>query len=392
MSKIRSVEAFPLRLRSASGAPRYRTGAGVRSVYPTSEELLLVRIASDDHVAWGEALAPVVPEAPAAIIEHLIRPLLIGSDVSPPRPTTFRLQESMRERGHLNGHHADAVAAIDIALWDLWGKTVGLPVHDLLGGAHRRQIPVYHTQIGGERPEERAEHAAEAIRSGLSRMKLHLPHEPREALAHLDAVLEAVAALSDGPSPAQVAVDAHWVHDQGSARRLGRALDERGVWFFEAPLPPEDIEGHRRLAEHLSTPIAVGEAMRHRFEYAVWASEGALMIAQPDIGRTGISEATTIADTLAAHHFPIAPHHSLATGVAFAAALHVSAVAERYLAMEYAPAIAERAEGVIEAPFFATGALSDGALQVPDLPGLGVVVDEDRVRDHAVRARSLRAE
>src|SRR5690606_9233159 len=109
--------------------------------------------------------------------------------------------------------------------------------------------------------------------------------------------VDAVQAALEGP--AQIAVDVHWVHDLAGARPLGRSFDDRGLWFFEAPLPPEDIEGHRALAAGMATPVAVGEAMRHRFEFAHWAARQAMQIAQPDIGRTGISEGAAIAAALA---------------------------------------------------------------------------------------------
>ncbi|HXA59524.1 MAG TPA: enolase C-terminal domain-like protein, partial [Streptosporangiaceae bacterium] len=269
MSVIRSVEAFVLRLgKDDGGAARYISAPPVRSVYPSREETLFVRIATDDHVGWGEALTPVAPEAPAAVITHLFAPLLVGTDLAATgvRPVTTLLQASMRERGHLGGHHADAVAGVDIALWDLFGQIHRLPVHQLLGGAYRTEVPLYLTSVAGATPPERAEQAAAARADGFTRMKLHLTTEPRRALETVDAVLGAL----DDPD-AKVAVDAHWVHGQGAASRLGRALDERGAWFFEAPLAPEDLPGHSALAAMLATPVAVGEAMRHRFEFAQWA-------------------------------------------------------------------------------------------------------------------------
>ncbi|CAM3601592.1 mandelate racemase/muconate lactonizing enzyme family protein [Occultella aeris] len=385
MPTITSLEAFPLQLplapgREAGGA-RYRAAPNVRSVYPARDETVLVRIATADHVGWGEALAPVAPEAPAVIINEVFAPLLVGTELEGPRPTAFRLQETMRERGHLNGHHADAVAGLDIALWDLTGHTHGLPVHTLLGGTYRTEVPLYLTTVGGATPAEKAEHAVAAHRAGFDAMKLHLSMDPRTVLTTVDAVLEALAGEPAGDRPApQVAVDAHWVHQLGPARSLGRALDERGIWFFEAPLAPEDLRGHELLAQDLATPVAVGEAMRHRFEFAEWTARRAVGIAQPDIGRTGISEGFAIAGVTAANYVPIAPHHSMATSLAYAAGLQVSGAAESLAAMEYGPHTSLKSAALMSADFMADGAVSDGRVTLPTAPGLGVTVDEDAVR------------
>ncbi|QOR71549.1 mandelate racemase/muconate lactonizing enzyme family protein [Ruania alkalisoli] len=370
---IRSVEAFIVRLPKEGAPPeRYRSAPHVRSIYPSHDEILLVRIATDHAVGWGEALTPVTPEAPAAIVTELLAGMVIGTVAGPPAPLTFRMQETMRERGHMSGHHMDAVAAVDIALWDLWGRTLGQPVHALLGGAYRDAVPVYLTSVPGDSPEEKARGAVMGYRDGHRRMKLHLSMEPAGVLATVDAVQGAL----DGS--VQVAVDTHWVHDVATARPLGRAFDERGVWFFEAPLAPEDIDGHQFLAAGMATPVAVGEAMRNRFEFAHWATRNAMQIAQPDIGRTGISEGASIATALAAHHVPIAPHHSMATSLAYAAGLHVAASAERVLAMEFGPGTVEKSRPLMDA-WFMDAPVTDGAIALSDRPGLGVEVDEAAV-------------
>lgn len=387
MSTIRRIEAFPLRLpktgsdpSTGSASSRYESAPEVRSIYPRRDETLLVRIESDESIGWGEALTPVAPEAPAAIVESLFAPMLIGTPFHGPRPLAFRLQESMRERGHLEGHHADAVAAVDMALWDLWGHELDRPVRDLLGGPHRDRIPLYLTTVPGGNPEEKAASAVEAYGHGFPDMKVHLGMPPAQTLRTVDAMLDALSHVEDPDRPARLAVDAHWVHDRGAARFLARAFDERGIWFFEAPLAPEDLEGHRILAAGAATPVAVGEAMRSRFAFAHWSARGALAVAQPDMGRTGISEGSTIATAVAALHLPIAPHHSMATALAYAAAMHVSAAAEHLLAVEYGPAVLDKSRCLMTSEEMTPGALVRGSVPIGAGPGLGVEVDEQAVR------------
>jgi D-galactarolactone cycloisomerase len=383
--KITDVRAYPVRFdadTSYLGPPpagadcdAYFTRANWRSLYSAAFESMLVKIATDDGPAgWGEALAPVGPQIPAAVVERLLAPVLIGQDPTAVRPMWRRLSGLMRERGHLVGHQADALAAVDIALWDLAGRIAGLPVAQLLGGAFRTTIPCYVS--GLPRPDDaaRAELMGGWVAKGIRRVKLHLGHGVDADLATVDAV------RAVDPS-VQVAVDAHWAYSRADALRLGRGLDERRAWFLEAPLEPEDLAGHSGLAAALATPVAIGETLRNRFEFAQWLGAQALDIAQPDIGRTGITEAMTIAGLASAAFVPLVPHHSVGLGVALAAGLHVAAAVEDLAAFEFQPDTTPVGERVLTAPIKRA---ADG-LVLPSGPGLGVDVDEAAVAAAVVR-------
>ncbi|MEU0485730.1 mandelate racemase/muconate lactonizing enzyme family protein, partial [Streptosporangium sp. NPDC006013] len=253
-----------------------------RSLYSGRFETLLVSVTCDDGtVGWGEALAPVAPEVPAAIVERLLAPVLVGEDPTRIRPLWDRLTGLMRERGHLVGHQADALAAVDIALWDLTGRLTGRSVAELIGGAFRETVPVYVSGLPRPTDGERAELAREWAARGATTVKLHLGHGVAEDLATVDAV---------ATSGLKVAVDAHWVYDVPQAVRLARGLAERGALFLEAPLAPEDVEGHRELARRAELPIAVGESLRNRYEFAHW------------LGRRALGMLLEVALTLAAKH------------------------------------------------------------------------------------------
>jgi galactonate dehydratase len=290
---IRSVETFPLRL-TADGQRADNSGYAVAAnrptIYAAGRETLFVRIESEQgDVGWGEALAPVAPRVPAAIVEDLLTPAMIGADAADVKPLRHRLGELMRERGHLVGHQADALAAVDIALWDLLGHATGLPVANLLGGAYRRTIPSYVTSVGGSTDAERAQAIRELWAGGARRFKLHLGNG-------VDADLASYAAAAGAVPEAQVAVDVHCVYDVPDALRLGRELQARGAWFLESALPAENLRGYAELAARLDLPIAGGEAFRNRYEVADWLAASALDYLQPDIGRTGITEGDAIWD------------------------------------------------------------------------------------------------
>ncbi|MEV4173277.1 mandelate racemase/muconate lactonizing enzyme family protein [Nonomuraea sp. NPDC049709] len=364
------MRCFPVKIRHEDaylGTPAQEEGYFVRppwrSLYSARFETLLVSITTDDGTTgWGEALAPVAPEVPAAIVERLLAPALIGEDPTRVRPLWEKLSGLMRERGHLTGHQADALAAVDIALWDLTGRLTGRSVAELLGGAFRQTVPVYVSGLPRPTDAERSELARQWAAKGATMVKLHLGHGVAEDLATVDAV---------AASGLKVAVDAHWVYDVPQAVRLARGLAERGALFLEAPLAPEDVEGHRDLVRRADLPIAVGETLRNRYEFGHWLGRRALGLAQPDVGRTGITELVSIAELAAAQHVRVAPHHSTGLGVALAAGVHVSAALGNLAFFEYQPTTCEVAGAILRAPLpgDATG------FPVPSGPGLGVDVD-----------------
>jgi galactonate dehydratase len=156
--------------------------------------------------------------------------------------------------------------------------------------------------------------------------------------------------------------------------------------FFEAPLAPEDVRGHAELAGRLITPVASGEALRNRYEFLAWLDAGALGVAQPDIARTGITEAMVVAELAAAHHTPVAPHHSVGLGVSLVAGMHVAAAVEQLLYLEYQPAPFALAQRILRTPLDVEPAL----MRLPAGPGLGVKVDEDFVTQQAVQQQTTK--
>jgi L-alanine-DL-glutamate epimerase-like enolase superfamily enzyme len=165
------------------------------------------------------------------------------------------------------------------------------------------------------------------------------------------------------------------VYSLPQALELGRELDRRRALFFEAPLAPEDTEGHRELASRITTPVAVGEAMRNRYEFRDWISRRALGLAQPDVARTGITEAVAIATLADAHHLPVAYHHSVGLGVALAAALQVSAATANCPFFEFQHTPLPYAQRILTTPL----AAGPAGFTLPQGPGLGIEIDRETV-------------
>ena len=240
----------------------------------------------------------------------------------------------------------------------------------MLGGRFRSVIPAYVSGLPRPTDSERADLAREWARQGFSRVKLALGHGVDEDLATFDAIACTCPDLAIG-------VDAHWAYTLPEAERLGLQLDRRRAWFLEAPLAPEDAEGHRILAERVVTPVAIGETLRNRFEFGHWISRRALDLCQPDVARTGITEALAAASLADASHVLVAPHHSVGLGIALAAGLQVAAAIENLEVFEFQPTTLPHANRILASPI----QLDSGSFRLPYGPGLGVVVDEQAIID-----------
>ncbi len=368
--KITSIEAVPVRLRRdlsaatgtagsptplAPGAGDYRWSQVYPCLYSVNIETALVRIATDAGIeGWGEAQAPLLPEAACVIIDRLLSPWLIGTELDGTAERIAALWErmyaTMRVRGQTGGFMIDAISAIDIALWDLAGKSRGLPVCELLCDAPKRTIPAYLSGLP----------AGSSDTLGFDKVKLFYDTTTADEFwPRMDAVKDA-----------RVAVDALWRHTPESALAFGRELDARGALWFEAPLPPEDPQAHGELAARLATPIALGESYRTRYEMAPFFRARALSVYQPDLGRCGITEGMRLAGMAVASGATVVPHISIALGPQVAAALHFAAAAPGCNLAEYNPRVLEVANSFLEEPIRLEGA----NYVTPRGPGLGIGV------------------
>lgn len=381
--KMTRIELYPLQIRdgpvylgATDAMPKptsatsgdYYVRPEYRSLYSRHLETLLVKITADDgSYGWGEALAPVAPEVAGEIVERLLSPFLIGADPRDIDVVWSRMYDAMRERGYFSGFMLDAITAVDIALWDLYGKAVGLPVYRLLGGAYRRRIPAYVSGIPKTSNEERIELALEWKARGFRAIKLHLGYGVREDAAIAASMREALG------DDFRLMIDAHWKYTVPEAIQLGRRLEAIGVEFLEAPTLPEDIDGHAEICRALDMAVAIGEAKRTRYQFKERLVKRAADLLQPDVGRAGISETRKIANMAEAFNINIAPHLSVGLGVCTAATLHLSAAIPNFHILEYQPTVLPTANRLLSRPIRCEA----GFYELPEGPGLGVDVDEE---------------
>ncbi|OAI51361.1 hypothetical protein AYO44_00700 [Planctomycetaceae bacterium SCGC AG-212-F19] len=273
----------------------------------------------------------------------------------------WRLQTIARR-----GLVAHAYSALDIALWDIKGKAAGLPLYKLLGGA-REAAPVYGSDTGWlwMSAEEIIAASKPYLEQGMMGIKMKVGGGDLENDA------ERVAAVREGlGEDIWFAIDANQRFNFQQALYFGRFLQEDvAVDWFEEPISCEDVEGHARLVEKLDFPIALGETLFGRDEFAAYLKASAVDVVQPDVTRVGgLTEWLKIAALAEAHHRPLAPH--LMPEVA----VHLACGLNQVTVVEWMPWLAP---AFVEPP-----AIVQGKIVPPQRPGLGLEVRPDAVEKY----------
>lgn len=389
--KITNVSAFAIKIprdwanaRGTAGSPApltagqsdYRFAATYQTLYSTKIETALIKITTDNGLTgWGEAQSPVAPEVVCTIIETILAPILIGEEAMAHERLWSRMYNAMRVRGHTGSFLLDAIAGIDTALWDIKGKALNARVCDLLGGPFAAQLPAYISGLSGADDAARIAQAAEYQQRGFNAFKLFVEGAPEATLQLHDGLREKLGAKT------KLMIDALWRMEQSDAIQFGRELDARKATWFEAPLKPEDVSGHARLAASIDTAIAIGECWRTRWEMQPFFAAGAVEVFQPDIGRTGITEGLKLCALAELHNVPVAFHVSIGLGVQIAAALHVAASIPNLMFIECNPQVWHVAEQLLTASL----PVGEGTVGIPDGVGLGIEINEKELQAFIVK-------
>lgn len=347
---------------------------------------LLVRIETDEGISGvGEGLVRLAPRATEHIVLE-VKPLLIGRDPLEVEVIWDDLYSTMANRGHDRGFMLEAISAVDIALWDVYGKALGLSVGQALGGIRTPRVPCYASSVRIKDPTKCAEDAARLVADGFNAIKLKVGRGPDRVDEDIDAVREVRSAI--GPD-VDLMVDANCGFNFRNAVRVGRALEECNVAWFEEPLPPNDLEHYRLLREKLDVPIAAGETWFSRFDYRRPLQMGAVDIVQPDVSRCGgITEARRIAWLASAFNCDYAPHTGQSSLVCLVASLHLASsmpnvVNYEFVTSDWSPSTGNALRLELGSPDL--NCLRDGSfLALPTDPGLGVEINWQKVEEYRV--------
>lgn len=346
----------------------YLIRRGNRTIYPSNDMSVLIRITADNGtVGWGETYGIVAPEAVTSIIDDVLGPVIVGRDPRDAVVIAEDLYDMMRVRGFFGGFYVDAIAGVDIAIWDLFGKLVGQPVVKLLGGQRQTRIPAYVSGLPGETLDARLELARAFVRKGFTAFKYH-------AAVSFDGIVAEMRALREGLGPdVKLMVDLHWKFTAQEAIQLIDRLAAYDPYFVEAPCQPEDLEGQAHVGASVRVPLALGEEWRTVFEYRPRLERRAMSIVQPEMGHIGISQFMQIGRMANAFHMKVIPHASIGLGIYQAASLHATAALPNAPMHEYQHSVFDRNLGYVTT----TMRCEAGAFTLPEGPGLGIEPSDD---------------
>jgi L-alanine-DL-glutamate epimerase-like enolase superfamily enzyme len=370
--KITGVEALYLRLPD------------VKAQCDSGQDALLIKVTTDAGVVgYGEVdSAPMAAkwtiEGPFShTITTGLKHVLLGED---PFLTEYLWQKMYRANVYAGrrGIAIHAMSGIDLALWDIKGRALGLPVWKLLGGGFTRSIRPYASSLFGATPAETGDRARRFTDRGFTAVKFGWDPMGHDAATDVALVREARAGL--GPD-CDLMIDAGLVYDARTALQRARAFEPYDLFWFEEPLAPDDYLGYAKLSAASPVRIAAGEEESERRSFLQLMDVGRIDVVQVDLTRCGgFTEAMKIASLAADRGLPVV-NHGFTTYLNVAAALHFLASIPNTLdLLEFVEEEGTTLRHHLSEPIRTV----DGRVAVPDAPGLGLVIYEDGLRKFRV--------
>jgi D-galactarolactone cycloisomerase len=359
--KIERVEAIPTTLPDLLGEDL---------------NLCIVRIEAEGLVGWGEicdSYCCTFPRAYVPVVEEVLGPLLVGQHLTSVEALARRLRTWARRRLGDAGMAVQAISGLELALWDLAGKRDGASVSALVGRL-RDRVPMYQSGKFLDQPVGvHQELFGEALDRGTTAVKVRASLDP----AHDLRVLASLRSLL--PAGTEVLVDGNEHFTVATARRFAAGLADMGVYALEEPVPQTAPAAIARLVAGAAVPIAYGEHMFGAVAFADALAAGWPDIVQPDPAIAGgLSECLRVASLAEGYGAPVVPHSS-AGPFALASALHLAACRQNVPMVEHSFTLEPLWEALV-GDALSRSRLVDGCLPVPDGPGWGLAVDEDRLR------------
>jgi L-lyxonate dehydratase len=320
---------------------------------------------------------------PKAVIDHHFRNIVIGENALDVELIWSKLYRSSVRFGR-SGAVIAAISAIDIACHDLIGKTLGVPVYDLLGGRTKPRIPVYASRLYAlEDLDELAEEARTWKRLGFTTMKQRFGFGPRDGVAGMKRNVELIHCVRDViGDEIELAADAYMGWDVDYALAMVKRLEPFDLKWIEEPLMPHDLAGYARLRTASSIRIAAGEHEYTRYGFANLIDSGAIDFLQPDISRMGgFTEARRVWALAAARDLPVIPHSNEAHHLHMVMSQMGSPMAEYFPNVE-----PDTGNELFWKLFVGDPEAVQGGVDLSDRPGLGIEINEPFAREHTIKA------
>ncbi len=346
--------------------------------------LFLKIITKHGIIGWGE---PVV-EGKVDTVEACVKELeqyIIGKDAS----NIENIWQTLYRGGFYRGGPIlmSAISGIDQALWDIKGKALGVPVHQLLGGPVRHKMKMY-CWIGGDNPNVVLEQAHEKLRAGFKAVKMNATGamEWVSSIKDVKKVASNIKLLREEFGyDLDIGLDFHGRVHKPMVKRLIDELQPYEPMFIEEPVLPENNEALKHIYQYTSIPIATGERMFSRWDFKDILHQGVVDIIQPDLSHAGgISEVRRIASMAESFDITLAPHCPLGP-IALASCLHVDFVSANAVIQESSIGIHYN-KGYDILDYMKNPEifnLKDGYIDLLTKPGLGVEMDEEKIKEGA---------
>tara|TARA_B100001964_G_scaffold215833_1_gene254513 strand:+ start:16018 stop:17193 length:1176 start_codon:yes stop_codon:yes gene_type:complete len=355
-------------------------------------EYTFVEVNTDEGITgWGEVTAQSPRALPICAGLRHVSDLIEGDD---PRLIEMIWNKIFRAYTYMGsrGVTTNMISAIDIALWDIRGKVLGLPIAELFGGPVREGIPVYCHPQNGSSIEDTAQHAKAIVETGQKAMKID-PFQPKheeETNGYLSGKLSAeaenlgverIAAMREAVGPdIEIMVDCHGRFDVPTAIRLGRVLEPYNLFWLEEPVPVESTHALKQVRENISAPISVGERLHTRWEFVPILENELADFVMPDVTWTGgITEIKKIATMAEAYYVPISPHDASGP-INVLAGAHAMASVPNHYRVETHKAKLNAYDEFIDYPLDIRG----DKIYLSDRPGLGIELNKEYMRAHVV--------
>lgn len=361
---------------------------GYSQQYYAKRTAHLVEINTDEGITgWGECFGPGnVAKANRTIVEDVIQPMILGEDAINRDVLWHKVYHLLRDHGQ-KGMPMQALSGVDIALWDIAGKAAGLPICQLIGGAHRSKVPVYgygmmlRRESADSMVDRFVDEAAAIKEMGFVATKMKVGLGAKDDVKLARAVRKGIGDKFD------FMVDANHCYNTPDAFYVGRALEELGAYWFEEPIAPEDYDGYRELRAGLKVNIAGGEAEFNRWGWRSLLESRGLDIAQPEVcALGGISEYLRVLALCHAHHTQVVNH---VWGSAIAVATNLQLLAampplpgglfQREPMLEFDTTDNKFRDELLAEPLNIQAQVkkNEGYVDIPMKPGIGVEPDMD---------------
>ncbi|MBU5342008.1 galactonate dehydratase [Caldifermentibacillus hisashii] len=351
-------------------------------VYEVKPRWIFIKISTDEGIeGWGEMVSGTKTRTVVAGAYEMAD-RIIGRNPLEIEKIWQELYRVFFRGGPIN---MTIISGIEMALWDIKGKYYNAPIYELLGGSARDRIKVY-SWIGGDRPADVVKDAQDRVTRGFDSIKMNATEELHyiDSFKKIDAVVERVASLRDTfGNDLNIGVDFHGRVHKPMAKILAKELEPYRPMFLEEVVLPENEEGFVEVAKHVSTPLATGERLYTRWGFKNILNSGVIDIIQPDVALAGgILETRKIIAMAEAYDIAAAPHAPYGP-IALAATLQIDVCSPNVFIQEQSLGIHYN-KGFDLLDFVKNKEIfqyKDGYVDIPTKPGLGLEIDEDKVKE-----------